>query len=81
MKIFALVLCCSIAAHSSAADGLDGRIRRSLRSLQDADDAATFDEDEAPFADAFDDLSMSMLTLDDEVRVFGVRRLARNREK
>ena len=73
MKIFALLLL-SIAARSSAADGLDGRIRRSLRSLQDADEAAVFGEDEATFADAFDDLSMSMLTLDDEVRVFGVRR-------
>ncbi|EJK76131.1 hypothetical protein THAOC_02124, partial [Thalassiosira oceanica] len=59
---------CTIAAQrSSVADGLAGRARRNLRSLQDAsEETAAFEEDEVPFVDELADLSMSMLMLVDD---------------
>ena len=73
--IFALVLLlcpCSVAAqHTPAADGLAGRARRNLRSLQDvSEETAALEDDEVPFVDFFADQSMSMLVqplVDDEV--------------
>lgn len=64
--LLTICLCTVAAQHSSAADGLAGRARRNLRSLQDAsEETAAFEEDEVPFVDEFADLSMSMLMVDD----------------
>ena len=79
----ALILClCSVAAqHTPAADGLAGRARRNLRSLQDVSEEpcikttkqitiAASEDDEVPLVDFLADQSMSMLIqppVDDEV--------------